>query len=130
VSRQITKYVTKREIECHEDLENAAIEFVNEVTNECQEIDPNDIYNFDESGFKYEFSLTATLSFKGEKDTIALISSHNANSHSYTIMPLLSMSGKLEGKLIVCLQEPKGIIGPRGNNTCLSKRKSSRCLEL
>jgi len=113
VSRKITKYVTRREIESREDLENAAMEFVNEVTRECQGIDANDIYNFDESGFKYEFSPKRTLSFKGEKDTLAVISSHNANSHSYTIMPLLSMSGKLEGKLLVCLQEPKGIIGPR-----------------
>lgn len=28
-------------------------------------------------------------------------------------MPLLSMSGKFYGKLLVCLQEPKGVLGPR-----------------
>jgi len=117
VSRKITKYVTKREIDSRDDLQNAAIEFVNEVTTACKGINPDDIYNFDESGFKYEFSPKRTLSFKGEKDTVGLLTSHNANSHSYTIMPLLSMSGKLEGKLLVCLQEPKGIIGPRVSET-------------
>jgi len=52
VSRKITKYVTRREIENREELEKTAIEFVNSVIHECQNVDPGDIYNFDESGFK------------------------------------------------------------------------------
>lgn len=38
--------------------------------------------------------------------------SHNANTHSYRVMPLLSLSGKFAGKLLICLQEPQGFLGP------------------
>lgn len=76
-------------------------------------ISPDLMFNFDQSGFTYEYQPKRTLSHKGEKDTYGLVKSQNAKSHSYTIMPLVSMGGRLTGKLLVCLQEPKGILGPR-----------------
>ena len=38
----------------------------------------------------------------------------NAVTHSYTIMPVISMSGNLIGPVFLCLQEPTGKLGPRG----------------
>jgi hypothetical protein len=37
----------------------------------------------------------------------------NLVTHSYTIMPIISMSGKLIGPVFICLQEPSGKLGPR-----------------
>jgi hypothetical protein len=37
----------------------------------------------------------------------------NAATHSYTIIPSISMVGKLIGPVFICLQEPTGKIGPR-----------------
>ncbi|OXA48867.1 hypothetical protein Fcan01_16587 [Folsomia candida] len=94
-------------------IDDNACEFVQMVIEKRAQINPDYIFNFDQSGFSYEYSPLRTLSHKGEKDTMALVRSKNAVSHSYTIMPLLSMSGRLTGKLLICLQEPKGYLGPR-----------------
>ena len=45
--------------------------------------------------------------------TEGLIKNKNGTTHSYTIMPLISMSGKLVSKLLICLQETGGRFGPR-----------------
>jgi hypothetical protein len=37
----------------------------------------------------------------------------NAVTHSYTIMPIVSMAGELIEPVFVCLQEPTGKLGPR-----------------
>lgn len=37
----------------------------------------------------------------------------NAVTHSYTIMPMISMAGNLIGPVFICLQEPTGKLGPR-----------------
>lgn len=113
VARKITKYVTAREIENQDNVEDEACCFVNEVNMHRVGLSPEFIFNFDQSGFTYEFSPKRTLSHKGEKDTHGLVKSQNAKSHSYTIMPLISMAGRLTGKLLICLQEPKGVLGPR-----------------
>jgi hypothetical protein len=37
----------------------------------------------------------------------------NAVTHSYTIMPIISMAGKLIGPVFICLQKPTGKLGAR-----------------
>jgi hypothetical protein len=37
----------------------------------------------------------------------------NAVTHSYTIMPIISMAGKLIDPVFICLQEPTEKLGPR-----------------
>ncbi len=37
----------------------------------------------------------------------------NSVTHSYTIMPMISMAGNLIGPVFICLQEPTGKLGPR-----------------
>ena len=115
VSRKITKFVTKVEIESEDLLKQKAREF-----NECVEkmrvelnLNRSDIWNADQSKIDYETSSSRTLSLKGEHDTHGKIESSYNLSHSYTIMPLISMSGKLARKLYICLQEKDGKFGPR-----------------
>lgn len=112
VSRKITKYLTKAEYDNKSNVEEAAYTFVENVNKKLIGVQPDLVLNFDQSGFTYEYSPKRTLSIKGEKDTLGLVVSHNANTHSYTVMPLLSMSGKFIGKLLICLQEPQGYLGP------------------
>jgi hypothetical protein len=113
VSRKITKYLSIREVNEKSDIEAEAEEFVERVKNKILGVDSCDILNFDQSGFTYEFAPNRTLSYKGEKVTQGLIKNKNATTHSYTIMPLISMSGKLVSKLLICLQETGGSFGPR-----------------
>ncbi|XP_035715598.1 uncharacterized protein LOC110859705 isoform X1 [Folsomia candida] len=112
VSRKITKYLTKAEYDNKSNVEEAAYTFVENVNKKLIGVQPDLVLNFDQSGFTYEYSPKRTLSIKGEKDTLGLVVLHNANTHSYTVMPLLSMSGKFIGKLLICLQEPQGYLGP------------------
>lgn len=119
VARKITKYVTAREIENQSSVEDEACCFVQEVNMNRVGISQEFIFNFDQSGFNYEYSPKRTLSHKGEKETYGLVKSQNAKSHSYTIMPLISMAGGLAGKLLVCLQEATGVLGPRVSESLL-----------
>ena len=63
--------------------------------------------------FSYENPSKRTLSITGEKATFGQIKSMNAVTHSYTIMPMISMGGALVGPVFICLQEPTGKLGPR-----------------
>ncbi len=63
--------------------------------------------------FSYENPSTRTLTIIGEKATFGQIKSMNAVTHSYTIMPIISMAGTLIGPVFICLQEPTGRLGPR-----------------
>lgn len=42
-----------------------------------------------------------------------MLDSKNKKTHSYTVQPLVSRDGRTLGKLLICLQEPKGDFGPR-----------------
>lgn len=53
-----------------------------------------------------------TLTFKGEKYVQTLVKAINDVTHSYTLMPILGMDGKIKGKTLICLQEVNGKFGP------------------
>lgn len=80
---------------------------------------PAQILNSDQSGINYESHGGRTLSFRGEKSTEAIIQSFSSLTHSYTIMPLLSMEGKLLFPMLICLQETTGSFGPNVQQTML-----------
>lgn len=113
VSRKITKLTTRREIDDHDQLMENANQFVENLKKECEDVPSKCIWNFDQSGFNYEHSNFRTLSHKGEKDTLMLVKSMKSVTHSYSVMPLLSMDGVLAPKLLICLQETTGDFGPR-----------------
>lgn len=112
-SRKVTKLLTKHQAENSEALDKAAEDFRAAVLEESVNYPPDLIFNSDQSGFTYELHSSRTLSKTGEKVTFLKIRSHNKCTHSYTIMPILDYNGKLRGKLYICLQEPKGRMGPQ-----------------
>ncbi len=52
------------------------------------------------------------LSFCGEKDTILSVQSVHACTHSFTIEPTISVSGRCIGNLFIVLQENSDNFGP------------------
>jgi hypothetical protein len=51
---------------------------------------------------------TPTLSHEGEPTTSVTVSSIYASTHSYTVMPIVSLSGNILGSVLICLQEKDG----------------------
>jgi len=83
--------------------------------------------NLDQTVFNYEIPTTRTLSLCGEKDTLLSVQSVHACTHSLTIQPTISLSGRCVGKLLICLQESSDNFGPlvqRDINTLLETVKN------
>ena len=66
------------------------------------------VLNADQVGLQFEFPATRTLSYRGEKTTLATVRSRNASTHRYTVQLTISMSGKIVGPIYVCLKEING----------------------
>ncbi|CAF3988058.1 unnamed protein product [Rotaria sp. Silwood1] len=49
-----------------------------------------------------------TLSYQGEKFTLATVRSINNTTYPYTVQTIISMIGTLVGPLFLCLKEPSG----------------------
>ena len=96
--------------ECN--VEEAAGDFLKRTKAALSNYSPSCIYNTDQSGFEREMRSKRTLSFMGEKHIESVAQSISALTHTYTIMPTISMDGHLFPKLFIVLQEPKGILGP------------------
>ena len=73
------------------------------------------VFNTDQSGFSNELELKRTLSDKEERATCGLIRSGNKMTHSYTIMPIITLSGELLSPMLICLQEQKGMFRPQAS---------------
>lgn len=134
VSRKITRFVSERFSKDLEDLYDQGatfqVEFMDTI---IPRFNPNEIFNMDQSGINYESHGGRTLSFRGEKDTNALAQSMNSLSHSYTVMPLLTMSGEIRTPVLICLQEESGQFGPvvtrtmeRPNNLYITCTRSGK----
>lgn len=117
VSRKITKR-TSRIREANNNLtESNRDAFVEIYARESLRFWKRLILNFDQSGFEYEMTSDRTLSFQGERDTVALVDQANKATHSYTIQPLTSRDGRAVGRLLICVQERNGVFGPRVRET-------------
>lgn len=117
VARKITKFVSRNRSE-NEVTQMEMIEaFLTTAKNKIASFSESYVYNADQSGFQKEMRAKRTLSFKGEKHIEAIAQSTTALTHSYTIMPIISLDGSLLPKLYVCLQEPTGRFGPRVKQT-------------
>jgi hypothetical protein len=68
--------------------------------------------NSDQADLNYESASKRTLSYNGEKITVLKVQSKNAVTHSFTVMPTISMSCKIFGKLHICFQETSDEFGP------------------
>ena len=52
-----------------------------------------------------------TLSHQGEKVTLSAVRSINDTKYSYSVQPIISMSGNLVRPLFLCLKEASGRLG-------------------
>ncbi|CAF3463547.1 unnamed protein product, partial [Rotaria sp. Silwood2] len=112
-SRKITKFVTKHYIEDPDKIFKSVENFVSKVKDRLSNYAADHILNSDQSSFNYGNPSTRTLARAGEKITMRWVKSMNAVTHSYTIMLIINMLGELVGPVFICLQEPKGRLGPR-----------------
>jgi hypothetical protein len=116
-SRKVTKFVTKNYMDDREKIVNDEKMFLQKAEQAISRFKSTHILNADESSFEYEVASTRTLSILGEKTTLGRVSSQSAVTHSHTIMPILSINGKIIGPVFICLQEASGRLGPRVSQT-------------
>ncbi|RWS00424.1 uncharacterized protein B4U79_05620 [Dinothrombium tinctorium] len=113
VSRKITHVVTRHNERDQQAIMSSATNFLNEINGKIANYNKDYIFNTDQSGFKYTFYSTRTLSNAGESNTSVLVDSTNATTHSFTIQVMISLSGKVMEPFYICLQESGGTFGPR-----------------
>lgn len=109
-SRKITKFVSRTYV--HDETQKGVVveEFLKNAKERFSHYSQSS--NTDQSGFEREMRSKRALSFVGGNHTQTVAQSVSALSHSYTIMPTISMDGSLLPKLFIVLQEPKGFFGP------------------
>ena len=90
------------------DIQKSADLFVTEVRALLPRYKEDDVLNTDQSGLELEVHSSRTLSHQGEKTTLSTVRSKNAATHSYTVQPMISLSGKVVGPVLLCLKEPTG----------------------
>lgn len=114
VSRKITEFISRRRQTDDAELAIRRSELASNFARRRQSFPDQLILNFDQSGFQYELTTGRTLSWSGERDTLASVDQANKATHSYTIQPIISRDGRAVGKLLICLQETSGnSFGPR-----------------
>lgn len=114
VSRKKTEFRSRSQDELEGALKERAIELAERFSRRRLHFRDRLILNFDQSGFQWEMTTGRTLSWKGERDTVAHVNQTNRATHSYTIQPLVSRDGRTLGKLLLCIQGSQGSeFGPR-----------------
>jgi hypothetical protein len=76
-------------------------------------------------GIQLEMASGRTLAFQGEKKVEAVVQSKNATTHSLTVQPLISASGKLSTPVLTCFYEPNG--PPQCFKDDLKEYKNLKC---
>jgi hypothetical protein len=76
-------------------------------------------------GLQLEMTSGRTLTFKGQKTVEAVVQNKNATTHSLTLQPTISASGKLAVPVLTCFYEPKG--APACFERDLLRFKNLRC---
>ncbi|XP_032682282.1 uncharacterized protein LOC116849335 isoform X2 [Odontomachus brunneus] len=117
VSRKITTFRMRSTLQDIGNLQNIAESFVLNVRSDIPAIGVEEIYNADESGFNLEIYSGRTLAKSGVKTVEAMVQSVSSTTHSYTIMPIISASGRLLSPLYIVLKESTGTFGPRVQET-------------
>ena len=96
--------MTQRQFVSLDTIQMEGAAFVQKVNALLPQFDPNFAFNFDQSGFQREIHRPVTLAVCGTKGIDATIGNLNSTTHSYTVMPLLTFSGRLGPVLFICLQ--------------------------
>jgi hypothetical protein len=98
--------VTKREVDNQIDIQKPAELFLAEVPTLFSRYKADYVLNTDQFSLELEVHSSRTLSYHDEKTTLSTARSKNATTHSYTVQPMISLSGKLVHSVLLCLKEP------------------------
>lgn len=99
VSRKVTIYKSRADLANQATVAELIGNFTEQYRRESAQFDRSSIWNYDQTGLNYEPANFRALSFKGERDTIIKLDSHNKHSHSYTVQPMISRGGRLFPRL-------------------------------
>lgn len=113
VGRKVTDIRSRPEVAQAEMIEESRRRFLQEYDALRHYFPRHLIWNFDQSGFRYEISNDRTLTFRGDRNVGLQIDSQNKNRHSYTIQVTIARDGSLVGKMLICLYENDNEFGVR-----------------
>ncbi|PIC13293.1 hypothetical protein B9Z55_027916 [Caenorhabditis nigoni] len=116
-SRKITKFVSQVRHKNRDQIERDSKEFVSSTNQILPLYHPSNVYNADQSGFQLEMSTARTLTFTGSRHVHCTVQNVSSTTHSYTVLPLISASGKLHPKIFVTLKEKNGTFPKCGHFT-------------
>lgn len=111
--RKITRFIKSKAGLDMKQIENNAEKFQKRLFSVIQKYDPRFVINSDQTGCEYRIPLNRTLSYRGEKTTEGYFGDFNKVTHSYTAQYALTAAGTILPKVFLCMQEPKGVFGPR-----------------
>ena len=107
-SRKVTKLTTQHEVTGSDVIHKSSDDYVKKIRKILPQYDRRNILNTDQSGLELEMVGNRTLSFRGEKTTLAKVRSLYNTSHSYTVQFIVSLSGQFIGSRYLCLKELNG----------------------
>ena len=107
----VSRKITKREIDDSDKIHQSADEFVSNVRKISCQYSSECILNTDQCGLQLEMFSNRTLSHQEEKVTLSAVRSINDRKYSYTVQPIISISGNSVGPSFLCLQEASGCLG-------------------
>ena len=87
------------------EIKRSAEQFVAQVKSLLPQYNEDFVLNTNQARLQLEFPATRTLSYRGEKTTLATVRWKNTGTPSYTVQPTISMSGKIVGPIYICLKE-------------------------
>ncbi|KAL5948427.1 uncharacterized protein MD21A_iyMicDemo21aOGSv2.0-000273 [Microplitis demolitor] len=115
-SRAITKNRTRVQIEAAENRATILKEFILKIRNNIKIYGAGNVWNADESGFKYETSAKKTYDDVGRKVIFGFTEQEQWTRYNHTIFPVISAGGKLMSKMLIVLREPKYESKNKGKN--------------
>jgi hypothetical protein len=106
----VNRIVTAKQVDEAAEIHQAASNYVREIKEliEAEVFTRDEVVNADQSGFLKELHSGRTLETVGTKVVEGTAQSTDAGTHSYTIMPGITASGRLMSPLLICLQEKSG----------------------
>jgi hypothetical protein len=93
-----------------QNLQEKAEEFILKMKNLIisKELAPSQVKNADQSRFDKLHQSQSTLRYRGVKQVYATVGSIFASTHSYMIMPVISMAGELQSPMYMLVAESTG----------------------
>lgn len=104
-SRKIQKLVKRSSVKDLDQILAQSSRFQQYINSMIPSFEPNNIWNTDQTGFKYEILPNRTLTWKGERKSLATAySPKNKVTHSYTVQYIIAYDGSILPQVYICLQ--------------------------